>query len=114
MTRSPNEIALRPCCSRWALGVTTAMALLAAGLFTTVPSGQAADNKPSPQPNAEPGTPHIRVQPKANEFAPPNQPDIGADSARTIDTLYRELHGPQPSTSSGSRWDTPASSRATR
>ena len=97
---SRRRTTLRPCCSRWALGATTAF--LAVGLLTTVPSGQAADNKPPPQRNAEPGTPHIRIQPNANEFAPPNQPDVSADSARTIDTLYRELRGPQPTTSSGS------------
>jgi hypothetical protein len=56
-----------------------------------------------PRPTAEQtGTDIVRVQPTAKQFAPPNQPDVSVGDGY-IDHLYRQLIGPPPATSSGSR-----------
>jgi hypothetical protein len=45
----------------------------------------------------------VRGQPTAQQFAPPNQPDVSDSDARTVDALYRLLVIPPPATTSGSR-----------
>jgi hypothetical protein len=73
-----------------------AMLAFAVGFFVAA-LGAAADEPARSQPTAErPGTDSVRVQPTAKQFAPPNQPDISASAARTVDALYRLLTGPQP------------------
>lgn len=85
---------------RPAAGHAAAMLAFTAGLI--VPAlGAWADEPVRPQPTAErAGTDNVRGQPSAKQFAPPNQPDIGAREARAVDALYRLLVGPQPATSS--------------
>jgi hypothetical protein len=58
----------------------------------------------------------VRVQPKAKQFAPPNQSDVNvsAGSGHAIDELYRQLIGPPPAPPSGSSSSTPPSGRARR
>jgi hypothetical protein len=84
----------------------TAMLAFAAGFLVAV-GAWAADASVRPQPTAErAGTDSVRVQPTARQFAPPNQPDFSTSDARYVDELYRQLIGPPPATSSGSRWST--------
>jgi hypothetical protein len=81
-----------------------AMLAFAAGLLVAALGASAADQPARPRPTVEQtGTDIVRFQPTAEQFAPPNQPDIGASHARFIDQLYRELIGPPPATSSSSR-----------
>src|SRR5271169_3469076 len=59
--------------------------------------GAGADEPTQPRSTVErAGTDIVRFQPTAEQFAPPNQPDIGASDAPFIDQLYRELIGPPP------------------
>ena len=50
------------------------------------------------------GTDGVRLQSTSKQFALPNQPDVSAGEASYIDQLYRQLIGPPPATSSGSRF----------
>ena len=87
-----------------AAGSAAAMLAFAAGLLIAALGARAADEPARPQPTAErTGTDSLRVQPTAKQFAPPNQPDGSASHASDIDKLYRQLIGPLPATSSGSR-----------
>jgi hypothetical protein len=52
---------------------------------------------------SEPAWTVARVQPTANQFAPPDQPNVSASDARTVDQLI----GPRPATRFGSRFGTP-------
>jgi hypothetical protein len=80
------------------------MLAFAAGLLVAALGASAADQPARPRPTVErTGTDFVRFQPTAEQFAPPNQPDINASHARFIDQLYRELIGPPPATSSSSR-----------
>jgi hypothetical protein len=81
-----------------------AMLAFAAELLVTAPGAWAADEPARPRPTVErAGTGIVRFQPIAEQFAPPNQPDISASDGRFIDQLYRELIGPARGTSSSSR-----------
>jgi hypothetical protein len=82
-----------------------AMLAFAAGFLVAALGARAADEPARPRPAAErAGTDSARAQPTAEQFAPPNQP--GADDARYVDELYRQLIGPPPETSSGCRSST--------
>jgi hypothetical protein len=84
-------------------GPAVAMLAFAAGFLVAALGARAADEPARPRPAAErAGTDSARAQPTAEQFAPPNQPDISADDARTVDTLYRQLIGAPPATSLGS------------
>ena len=88
---------------RAAVSRAAAMLAFAAGLLVAA-LGAGADEPARAQPAAErAGTDSVRGQPTAKQFAPPNQPDVGASDARTVDALYRLLIGPPPATSSSSR-----------
>ncbi len=101
--------------SRPAAGRAAAMLAFAAGLLVAVLGARAADEPARPQPIAErAGTDNARAQPTAKQFAPPNQPDVSASNARYVDELYRQLIGPLPETSSGSRSSTRPSGGAKR
>lgn len=81
-----------------------AMLAFAAGLLVAALGAWAADEPAQPRPTVErAGTHSVRFQPTAEQFAPPNQPDISASDGRFIDQLYRELIGPAGATSSSSR-----------
>jgi hypothetical protein len=81
-----------------------AMLAFAAGLLVAALGAWAADQPARPRPTMErAGADIVRFQPTAEQFAPPNQPEISGCDARFIDQLYRELIGPPPSTSSNSR-----------
>jgi hypothetical protein len=81
-----------------------AMLAFAAGLLVAVVGAWVADEPARPRPTIErPRTDTVRFQPVAEQFAPPNQPDLSASDARFIDQLYRELVGPPAATSSSSR-----------
>jgi hypothetical protein len=80
-----------------------AMLAFAPGLLVAA-LGAGANEPARPHSTAErAGTDSVRVQPTARQFAPPNQPDLSASDARTVDELYRLLIGPPPATSSSSR-----------
>jgi hypothetical protein len=80
-----------------------ALLAFAVGLLVAV-FGALADEPARPRPPAERAGPHsVRGQPTAQQFAPPNQPDVSDSDARTVDALYRLLVIPPPATSSGSR-----------
>ena len=100
----PNVARLTPCRKdRAAVSRTAAMLAFAAGLLVAALIA-GADEPARAQPTAErAGTDSVRGQPTAKQFAPPNQPDIGAGDARTVDALYRLLTGSQPATSSDPR-----------
>jgi len=86
---------------RLVAGAAAAMLAFVVGLLVAVFGARAADEPARPQPTAErASTDSVRVQPTANEFAPPNQPDVSDSEARDIDEIYRRLIGPPPSTSS--------------
>jgi hypothetical protein len=89
------------------------MLLLAAGLLVAGPTARAADGAARPQSTVEAGADRVRVQPSAKEFAPPFRPDVSASAARTADTLYRQLIGPQLSTSRGFAREHPGFPQAT-
>lgn len=97
-------------------GRAAAMLAFAAGLLVAALGARAADEPARPQPAAErAGTDSSRAQPTAEQFAPPNQPDVSASDARDIDILYRQLIGPpRGGTSSGSRSSTSPSGRPQR
>lgn len=77
---------------------------LAAGLLVAALGAWAADEPARRRPTVErAGTDIVRFQPTAEQFAPPNRPDISASDGRFIDQLYRDLIGPPPVTSSSSR-----------
>jgi hypothetical protein len=80
------------------------MLAFAAGLLVGALGAWAADEPARPRPTVErAGTDIVRFQPTAEQFAPPNQPDISASEGQFIDQLYRQLIGPPPATSSSSR-----------
>jgi hypothetical protein len=80
-----------------------ALLAFAVGLLVAV-FGALADEPARPRPPAERAGPHsVRGQPTAQQFAPPNQPDVSDSDARTVDALYRLLVIPPPATTSGSR-----------
>ena len=84
---------------------TAAMLAFAAGLLVAALGAWAADELARPRPTVErAGTDIVHFQPIAEQFAPPNQPDISASDARFIDQLYRQLISPPPpATSTSSR-----------
>jgi hypothetical protein len=50
----------------------------------------AADEPARPRPIGERvGADSVRMQPTAEQFAPPNQPDVSASEASDIDKIYR-------------------------
>ena len=72
----------------------------AAGLHIAAIGALAGDEHARLQPNVE----QVRtdchcMQPTAEQFAPPNQPDVNPNAARAVDELYRLLMGPQPANS---------------
>jgi hypothetical protein len=76
----------------------------AAGLLVAALGAEAADEPTRSRPTAErAGTDSVRVPPTARQLAPPSQPDVSASDARYVDELYRQLIGPPPVTSLGSR-----------
>jgi hypothetical protein len=92
---------------RPAAGRAAAMLAFAAGLLVAALGSPAADEPARPQPTAErAGADSVHAQPTAKQFAPPSQPDVSASDARYVDELYRQLIGPPPETSSGSRSST--------
>ena len=87
---------------RPAAGRAAAMLAFAAGLLVAA-LGAGAGEPVRAQATAERTVmDSIRGQPTAEQFAPPNQPDVSASGVRTVDALYRLLIGP-PTTSSSSR-----------
>ena len=81
-----------------------AMLAFALGLLVAALGAWAADEPARPRPTVErAGTDVVRFQPTAEQFAPPNQPDLSSRGARFIDQLYRELIGPPSPNSSSSR-----------
>jgi hypothetical protein len=100
---APNVAPLTPWRERAAVSRAAAMMAFAAGLLVGA-LGARADEPARAQPPAEQAvTDRVHGQPTAQQFAPPNQPDVRAGDAHTIDALYRQLIGPPPTTSSGSR-----------
>ena len=102
--RIPNAAPLTPRHKdRAAVSRAAAMLAFAAGLLVAALGARAAEPARA-QPTAErAATDSVRGQPTAKQFAPPNQPDVSASDARTVDALYRLLIGPPPATSSSSR-----------
>jgi hypothetical protein len=89
---------------RPATACAAAMLAFAAGLLVAAVGTWAADEPARPRPSVErAGANSVRFQATAEQFAPPNQPDISASDARFIDQLYRELIGPPSAASSSSR-----------
>jgi hypothetical protein len=73
------------------------MLAFAAGLLAAAIGARAAEERARLQPTAEKVcTDSVRAQPAAKQLAPPNQPDVSARDACTVDELYRLLIGPQP------------------
>jgi hypothetical protein len=69
----------------------------AAGFLVAALGARAADEPARPRPAAErAGTDSARAQPTAEQFAPPNQPDISADDARTVDAPPPGASGARP------------------
>jgi hypothetical protein len=100
----PNLAALTPWRQPRVVSRAAAMLSFAAGLLVAALGAWAADEPARLRLAVErAGADIVRFQPTAEQFAPPNQPDIGASDARFIDQLYRELIGPPPATSSSSR-----------
>jgi hypothetical protein len=79
--------------------------MAAKDVSVALPHGAWAADGPAPRrPTAErAGMDSVRAQPTAKQFAPPNQPGVSASVAGYIHQLYRQLIGPPPATSSGSR-----------
>jgi hypothetical protein len=84
-----------------------AMLVFAVGLLVAAVAAGADEAAQTVPTAARPVTGGARVQPTAKQVAPPNQPDISASDARTVDELYRQLIGPPPATRFGSRFGTP-------
>ena len=92
-----------------ATGRAVAMLAFATGLLV-VALGAVADEPARPRPTAERGsTDRHRMQPTAEQFAPPNQSDVSPGDARAVDELYHLLMGPQPANSFDPRSSTPPS-----
>jgi len=92
---------------RLVAGGAAALLAFAVGLLVAVFGARAADKPARPQATAErAGTHSVRVQPTAEQFAPPNQPNFSAGDARYVDELYRQPIGPPSANSSGSRSST--------
>jgi hypothetical protein len=93
----PNVAPLDPRLKhRLVAGAAAAMLAFAVGLLVAVFGARAADEPARPQPTDErAGTDSVRVQPTAEQFAPPNQPDVSATDASDIDKIYRLLIGPR-------------------
>ena len=90
-----------------------ALPTLAAGLLLTGSVARADEGWENAQQTIDGAhTDRVRVQPTAREFAPPNQPDVGASAARDIDALYQQLTGANPARASDSRSSTSTSSLA--
>jgi hypothetical protein len=90
---------------RLVAGGAAAMLAFAVGLLVAVFGAWAADEAARHWPTAEgAGTDSVRLQSTSKQFALPNQPDVSAGDASYIDQLYRQLIGPPPATSSGSRF----------
>jgi hypothetical protein len=88
---------------RPAAGRAAAMLAFAAGLLVAA-LGAGAAEPARPWLTAErAATDSVRGQPIAKQFAPPNQPDVSASDAHTVDELFRLLIGPPPATSSSPR-----------
>ena len=81
----------------------TAAMLAFAGLLVAAVAAGADESAQTAPTAARPATGGARMQPTANQFAPPNQPDVSAGNAGTVDELYRLLIGPRPATGFGSR-----------
>ena len=80
-----------------ALWETGLIILAFAAVLLVAAIGYARDEHAQLQPNVE----QVRTdchctQPTAEQFAPPNQPDINPSDARAVDELYHLLIGPQP------------------
>ena len=89
---------------RLVASAAAALLAFAVGLLVAVFGAWAADEPARPRPTAErAGTDAVRAQPTAKQFAPPNQPDVSDRDSIYVDELYRQLIGPPPATSSGSR-----------
>ena len=101
----PKGILLSPRLKhRLVAGGAAALLAFAVGLLVAVFAAWAADEPARPRPTAErAGTDVVRAQPTAKQFAPPNQPDVSDSDSIYVDELYRQLIGPPPATSSGSR-----------
>jgi hypothetical protein len=85
------------------------MLAFAAGLLAAAIGARAADERARLQPTAERVlTDSVRAQPAGKQLAPPNQPDVSARDACTVDELYRLLIGPQPANSSDPPLEHPA------
>ena len=92
-----------------------ALLAFAVGLLVAVFGALAADESARPRPTTErTGTDSVRAQSAAKQFAPPNQPDVSAGDAGTVDALYRLLIGPQPAAPSDPRSSTPPAARTRR
>ena len=89
---------------RLVAGGATALLAFAVGLLVAAFGARAADEPARPLPVIEQaGSNSDRVQPTAEQFAPPYQPSSSDSRARYVDELYRQLIGPTPETSSDSR-----------
>jgi len=81
--------------------------IMLAGLLVAAIGARAADEPTRPQPTVE----RVRtdchcMQPTAEQFVPPNQPDSNPSDARAVDELYHLLIGRQPANSLDSRSST--------
>jgi len=103
---------------RPAAGHAAAMVAFVAGLLVAALGAGADEPAPSYPVAGRGGTDGIPRQPTAQQSAPPNQLpdqlDVSANRAGTVDALYRLLTGPQPTIFSDSLSITPPSSSAER
>ena len=82
---------------RLVASAAAAMLAFAVGLLVAALAALAADEPARPRPTGERvGADSVRMQPTAEQFAPPNQPDVSASEASDIDKIYRQLIGPRP------------------
>ena len=91
------------------------MLAFAAGLLAAAIGARAEDEPVRPQPTAE----QVRtdchcIQPTAEQFVPPNQPDVNPSDARAVDELFHVLIGSQPANSLDPPSSTPASGSVKR
>ena len=98
---------------RGAAARAAAMLALAAGLFAAT-LGAVADEPARFEPTAKADTDCHCMQPTAEQFLPPNQPDINPSDARAVDELYHLLIGPQPANSLDPRSSTGPSGNVKR